>query len=376
MLTSQTNMLNTEEFNVKPVKIGSLEEDFFLVTPSDMGTQWNDVNARYRSAIVRGSDGAVVSQGFGKFVNYGEKPDFQPWDPTWPVAARHKMDGSLLIVSLYKDELIVRTRGTVDARQLPNGHEIEVLMRKYPRVFDKRNRYLKEWSLLFEWTTPSNIIVLREHDEPTLTMLGVVANDTAEYMTQANVDVVAFLLNVPRPTPYYYGSIEECIRDVEAWTGKEGVVIYSPDFQTMKKIKAEAYLMLHSVATGVKSVKNVLDLWLAAPERFYSVEAFYAYVESTLDYEIAEKISDEMHAIISAWHEFVNSHHELRRFIDAYASTHDSTAADYRKNFALLVQKNYPDWRSGLAFTLFADKTVEERQLKTIMLTLLENYGN
>jgi hypothetical protein len=369
-------MINSEEFNIKPVKIGALKEDFFLVTPNDMGTTWNDGNARYRSAIVRVSDGAVVSQGFGKFVNYGEKPDFQPWDSSWPIQARHKMDGSLLIVSRYKDELIVRTRGTVDARQLPNGHEIDLLMSKYPRVFDKINPYLKEWSLLFEWTTPSNIIVLREHDEPTLTMLGAVANDTAEYMTQANVDVVSFLLDVPRPTPYYYSSIEECIRDVEAWTGKEGVVIYSPDFQTMKKIKAEAYLMLHRVATGVRGVKNVLDLWLAAPERYDSVEAFYKYVESTLDYEIAEKISDEMHAIVSAYHEFEAAHRELLRFISVYHSTHDSTAADYRKNFALLVQANYPDWRSGLAFTLFVGKTVEERQIKTIMLTLLENYGN
>jgi hypothetical protein len=83
-------MINTEEFNVKPVKIGALEEDFFLVTPNDMGTKWNDVNARYRSAIVRGSDGAVVSQGFGKFVNYGEKPDFQPWE-----------DDSVLVLLLH-----------------------------------------------------------------------------------------------------------------------------------------------------------------------------------------------------------------------------------------------------------------------------------
>jgi hypothetical protein len=83
-----------------------------------------------------------------------------------------------------------------------------------------------------------------------------------------------------------------------------------------------------------------------------------------------------MHAIVSAYHEFEAAHRELLRFISVYHSTHDSTAADYRKNFALLVQANYPDWRSGLAFTLFVGKTIEERQLKNAMLTLLENYGN
>jgi hypothetical protein len=130
--------------------------------------------------------------------------------------------------------------------------------------------------------------------------------------------------------------------------------------------------MLHRVATGVKGVKNVLDLWLAAPEKFDTFEAFYTYVESTLDYEIAEKISDEMHAIISAWHEFDANIQELRRFVSAYQLTHDATAVDYRKSFALLVQQNYTDWRSGLAFTLFVGKEIEERQLKNVMLTLLE----
>jgi len=363
--------LNTEEFNIKPVRIGSVDEDFFLITPTDMGTHWDDTNARYRSALVRAEDGAVVSQGFGKFVNFGEKPDFQPWDTSWPVQARHKMDGSLLIVSKYKGQTIVRTRGTVDARALQNGHEIDFLIGKYPKAFDCW-ALDKNYSMLYEWTTPTNIIVLREHTEPTLTLIGMVYNPTCEYESQTTLDTIAQYIDVGRPQKYEYSCVEECIADVSAWVGKEGVVLYSPDGQTLKKIKAEAYLMLHRVATGVKGVKNVLDLWLAAPEKFDTIEAFYAYVESTLDYEIAEKISDEMHAVIAAWHEFDANIQELRRFVSAYKSTHDSSATDYRKSFALLVQANYTDWRSGLAFTLFIGKEVEERQLKNAMLTLLE----
>ena len=370
-MTKSYKDLNTEEFNIKPVRVGALQEDFFLVTPTDMGTQWNDDNARYRSALVRASDGAVVSQGFGKFVNFGEKPDFQPWDNSWPVEARHKMDGSLLIVSKYKGKIIARTRGTVDARQLPNGHEIDFLIQKYPKAFDcwilDRN-----YSLLYEWTTPNNIIVLREHNEPTLTLIGMVYNPTCEYESQTTLDAMSKYIGVGRPDEHMYSSVEECISDVSAWVGKEGVVLYSPDGQTLKKIKAEAYLQLHRIATGVKGVKNVLDLWLAAPEKFDTVEAFYTYVETTLDFEIAEKISDEMIAVVSAWNEFDAHIQELRRFVSAYVSTHDCTATDYRKSFALLVQKNYTDWRSGLAFTLFVGKDIEERQLKNAMLTLLE----
>ena len=336
-----------------------------------MGTRWDDTNFRYRSAIVRASDGAVVSQGFGKFVNFGEKPDFQPWEDFWPIQARHKMDGSLLIVSRYKGKTIIRTRGTVDARSLPNGHEIDFLIGKYPKAFD--NSCLDEnYSLLYEWTTPNNIIVLREHNEPTLTLIGIVDNSTCCYELQSTLDVFAQYIGVGRPDEHVYSSVEECISDVSAWVGKEGVVLYSPDGQTLKKIKAEAYLMLHRVATGVKGVKNVLDLWLSAPERFDTFERFYAYVESTLDFEIAEKIKNEMTEVVDAWLQYDAAVCDLQHFVSAYVSTHDSSAADYRKTFALLVQANYTDWRSGLAFTLFIGKQIEERQLKNAMLTLLE----
>src|SRR6478736_1724569 len=123
-----------EEFNYKPVVIAG--DDLLLITPKDMGTHWNDVNQYFRSAIVDPINYTCVSRGFSKFVNFGERPEFQSWDNNAPFEARHKIDGSLLIVSEYKQELIIRTRGTTDARQMNNGHEIDILIKKYPVVFD------------------------------------------------------------------------------------------------------------------------------------------------------------------------------------------------------------------------------------------------
>jgi hypothetical protein len=189
-----------EQFNFKDVTVAG--DDCWLITPKDMATKWTDDNARFRSCVVRKSDNFVVSQGFSKFTNFGEKPDFQPWDNSWKIEAIHKIDGSLLIVSKYKGELIIRTRGTADARQLPNGHEIDLLMEKYPKAFDNCFINSEKITLLMEWSTPTNIIVLREFDEPTLSLVGMVENSYGLYEPQYIVDATAKVLNLNRPQKY------------------------------------------------------------------------------------------------------------------------------------------------------------------------------
>jgi len=355
-------------FKFQGVNHQDLNENLVLITPTDMGTDWNDNNARYRS-VLQNLFGEVLSQGFPKFTNWGEKLEFQPWDPSWPIEARHKMDGSLLIVSQYHGVSIARTRGTVDARQLPNGHEIDILREKYPTAFS--NKYLDDgWSLLFEWTTPNNIIVIREHDEPTLTLLGLVDNETATLMTQTNVDAVANFLGLDRPERYVYGSISECIADVSAWVGKEGVVIYSPCGQILKKIKAEAYLKLHRLAIGIKNIKHVMELFISSP-RFARSEDFYAYVESTLDYEVAEKIKDDIETVVSVYNTYLQLVDIIKNFIKTALDL-----CDTRKEVAQRITTTFAPWQTGLAFTLFDRREISEKQFSDTLFKILEHYGN
>lgn len=358
-----TTSLSEDGFSIQKVSHPEISEDLTLIVPLDMGTSWNDNNARYRSVLLN-STGDVVSQGFGKFTNYGEKPDFQPWDPSWPIEARHKVDGSCLIISKYQGVVIARTRGTADARNLPNGNEIEILRKKYPTAFD--NVYLDDgWSLLFEWTTPTNIIVIREHNEPTLTLLGLIDNESATLMTPRNVDVVAVFLGLSRPERYCYDSLSDCIADVSAWRGKEGVVICSPDGQTLKKIKADAYKNLHRLATGIKNIGHVMELFISSP-RFTRYEDFYAYVESTLDYEVAEKIKDDIAIVVDAYNSYLQLISDIKHFI---SSELDLCAT--RKDAAHLINSKLPTWQAKLAFTLYSRREISQRQFSGIMFSIL-----
>lgn len=357
-----------EEFNFKDCVIAG--DECWLITPKDMSVKWFDDNARFRSCIIRQSDHHVVSQGFGKFTNFGERPEFQPWDTSWQFEARHKLDGSLLIVSKYKGELIVRTRGTVDARNMPNGHEIDELIAKYPKAFDLGEYETSIYSLLYEWTTPSNIVVIREHDTPTLTLIGMVNNETGYYVDQRALDVYGFHMSVNRPKKYHYNTIEECILDVDAWKGKEGVVLYSPDGQTLKKIKASEYCELHKLATGIKTTSQVMDLFIASP-RFNTVEDFYNYVKNTLDYEIAEKIKDDIETVVRA---YCNYNYKLNRLL---AAVEELIHCESRKEQAMVITSRYSDWRRSFAFTLLDKRNIDDNmESKALHYELEEQLKN
>ena len=243
------------------------------------------------------------------------------------------------------------------------------MIAKYPEVFD--NELLDAgYSVLVEWTTPSNVIVLREHNTPTLTLIGIVYNQDTYYATQTYLDGIAKEWNINRPQRYHYNTIEECILDVDAWRGKEGVVLYSPDGQTLKKIKASEYCELHKICTGIKNVKQVMDLFLASP-KFDTYEGFYKYVETTLDYEIAEKIKDDIENVVHAYNIFVDKFNRLTDVVN------DLTFCDSRKEQAMVITSRYQDWRKSCAFLMLDNREIPDKMLSDAvhqeLATILEN---
>jgi T4 RnlA family RNA ligase len=242
-----------EQFNFKDCVIAG--DECILITPNDIKCKWLEDTLQFRSMIVRKSDNYIISRGFDKFFNYEEQPELDKF-PDGAFDVIEKKDGSLIIWSVYKDIIIHRTRGTFDASNMVNGHEIEFLKGKYPKLIDAVY-HNKEYSILTEWQTKTNVIVISEVEEPTLTLVGCINNKTGELIKQVELDKIAETWGLNRPTRYHYNSIMDCISDVELWVGKEGVVLYSEDGQKLRKCKSEWYRSLHSMATGIKTIKNV-----------------------------------------------------------------------------------------------------------------------
>lgn len=202
-----------------------------LVQPQYIGVRFTQQNKIFRSSLWD-SDGNLISGAFYKFPNWGENPENFPvpvslkdtnivekidgsvliWlahlgallsvarraRPMIKCANRISTGGSLLIVSKWKNNYIFRTRGTVDATKLANGHELEIFKQKYGEFFNgipfssewEANRakypslfqfppYESTWpfSFLFEWVSPTQKIVLNYGDSPEWYLVGGVYHD-------------------------------------------------------------------------------------------------------------------------------------------------------------------------------------------------------
>jgi len=352
---------NIEQFNIKDVTIAG--DECILVTPKDMGVHWDDENKYFRSSIWRKADMHPISLGFKKFVNLGEKPEFEPINEFTDLEFIRKMDGSLLIVSQYKGQLIIRTRGTVDASVLDNGYEIELLKAKYPKAFD--NIWLKSeyHTLLFEWTTPSNRIVLQESNEPCLWLIGIVCHraemmdpykfsinvklkDAYHYFTQFELNQQSEYLGVPRPERYEL-NLENVSFYLKDKSNMEGVVVYSNDGQTLKKIKTPRYLYMHKVFTGIKSLKNILELWKEYGYTFR--ENFEAQLAINYDWELVVALKDLLDELFEKWKVIQMKLDDMGKFILLQNSHLD------RKEIAQKILTRYGKW-SSIAFDVLDRK--------------------
>lgn len=344
------------QFNIKDCVIAG--DECVLVTPKDMGVEWNEQNKYFRSSVWRKSDMHPVSLGFRKFTNYGEKPEFEPLPVNDPLEVITKVDGSCLIVSKYKGELIVRTRGTVDASQLENGYEIELLKKKYPIAFNNTFLESEQYTLLFEWTTPTNRIVLQETQEPTLWLIGMVWHKDYSYVSQRVLDNLAKEIGVERPRTYimFAGEdIELLKKSIEPLNDIEGVVIYTGNGQILKKIKTLRYLELHRVFTGIKSVDHLFDLFVEYGCTYR--ENFETLIATHYDWELVTVLQDLITELYKKWEHVGAMVGVFNNFLN-----HDSFKNLSRKEQAEKILKAFPN-DSGIAFALLDGKQIAPHKL-------------
>ncbi len=283
------NLATIDTTNFKVNKHTLYGQDVYLVNPILIGCKWTTENKIFRSSLWD-SNGNLISASFAKFTNWQEDPI------TFPVPQSldntkivEKIDGSTCILSKWNGNYIIRTRGTVDATKLDNGYEIELF----------KNTYLKKianlfpdntWnhSLIFEWVSPANTIIIK-YDKPDWFLTGYINHEDYSLAKQETLDQLAIQIGCPRPKVYDFPSIEDLFNNVEKWSGKEGVVVYSKDGQTLHKIKSLQYLKKHRFKSNA-NIKTVTDLYLSMnrPDK----TTFEAKLVESFDYECYTMVKD------------------------------------------------------------------------------------
>ena len=289
-------------------------EVVYLVQPKHIGAKWKNDNLHFRSSVWN-YNGELISASFPKFFNWGEQPDLSPVPNSLKNATVvEKLDGSTLIVSKYNGQYILRTRGTVDASTMANGFELELFK---STILNKLQDNNDTWgySIIWEWLSPINKIVLSYGDEPIWKLIGFINHINYSLAQQDMLDAMAKKYDLLRPEIYTFTDISDMLQIVDKWQNKEGVCLYSKNDQVIHKIKASKYLLLHHLKSELSSLEKVLDVWLEQGMPDY--QTFYNYIFTTFDFELAEQIKGtisricdakkEVDLIVSGMNEFVNN---------------------------------------------------------------------
>jgi len=348
-------------------------EVLWLVQPQHIGCKWTQDTKHFRSSLWS-NDGELVSAGFPKFTNWGENPDNFPLPTSLKgTTVVEKVDGSLLIVSKYKGQFILRTRGTSNATMLDNGHELEVFKEHYlPKLiqfieFDCGSP-METWtiSFLFEWVSPEQKIILSYGEQPDWYLVGAIGHADYSISPQAMLDGLADEAEFKRPVTYDFPSLEQLITDVEAWKGKEGVCVYSKNGQTIHKVKGAWYLALHRMKEALASFDKVVDVWYSQGEPAYQV--FEKNITEQFDYELWQQVLGEASRIC-------DGAKEVQKVVDGMTAfvKNSLRSLPSRKEQAIKVIDSYGITnRASFVFKLLDGKELGSEDRKKLLYQVLK----
>jgi hypothetical protein len=341
-------------------------EAVYLVIPKQIGVKWTKETKVFRSSVWD-SNGNLISAGFPKFTNWGEAPDVFPLPTSLKnCVVVEKLDGSTLIISKYKGQYIIRTRGTIDAFKMEkNGFEIEIFKNE---ILPKLVNYFGEidtWtnSVIFEWTSPLNQIVINYGDKPRFVLIGMIDHSNYMMQTQSFLDEFSKEFDLQRPPTYTFTDITDLISNVEQWKGKEGVCIYSKNGQEIHKCKGAEYLIKHRFKSEA-TLENTLEIFFNYNQPSY--QQFEEKLIQQFDYECFGMVRGYASSICDASKQVGQIVKGIEDFIKPLKPLP-------RKDAANLILSSYGSTgRSNMAFTILDGKLLSTDQTKKLYWQVLK----
>jgi len=327
---------------------------------------WNPSNLWWRSRVET-TEGDLVSQGFGKFFNLGQGPldlqvtveDIAKACERDDAIATLKIDGSLLIRSVHYGQAYFRTRGSFRYEHLENGFEVEEFCKRYPMLLDPT--FAPNHSLLFEWVSPNNCIVIK-YPEADITLVGAVDHASMKYERLSVLDSMSECLALKnRMMAFHLNSAgwaslqASLIDDLE----REGFVIRINGQQTLVKVKCPHYLAKHALKSHLTSEK-LADLYFQ-----YGRPNFSGFLEKFSEAFDEETAMWAMPAI-SSLYDGVRELERIERHIEVKVIERQTWT---RKDFAIATLAEYGQTKKfAYAMNRYLGNPKNDHLLKSILL--------
>ncbi len=256
------DVYTVEDLESKDFKIKYSPERNWIFIFAKIKFEWSPKELPYRSVIVD-TDGNIVSAGWPKFFNYGESKYSEEIDRVFSNAIQnespnliftHKYDGTLIIRSVIGDQIIFRTRGTLEGREFGEAAK-EIAKDKYPQLLD--SDYFPDISLLFEYIGPHNRIVVG-YEESDLILIGAIKHRNLTPLTWFELEQIDNSLRLVETYSLHGKNMEEINNFLSQYPNLiEGLVVRINGQLT--KIKTEDYLRLHRLKSEI-NYNKVVDL--------------------------------------------------------------------------------------------------------------------
>ena len=242
---------------------------------------WNEYLEECRGTVVD-KDFNVVTRPFTKIYNYGIDKDAPVFHEDTPVTAIRKVNGFLVNVSFYQNDLIITTTGAAQGPHVDMAKEYISQIKNYVfNVFE--DTLLENCTLMFECVHPEDPHIISEKSG--LYLIGIRENkwDSDVIHDKYLIDVVAYLLSVKTPN-FYEGVTIKSLKECTYHADHEGYVFYTEDGQAAK-MKSPYYLNKKLLAR-ITSTEKLLDRHTAyrIDEEYYPL---LKYIRSMADDFIA-----------------------------------------------------------------------------------------
>jgi len=334
---------------------------------------WKDWKLRWLRSLHVRSDGSIISMGFPKFMNLGEGNDKYRVEESdllkragKDLYATLKIDGSLLIRYVDDNDTVqFRTRGSLQVG-LDNAYELDDFCKQYPRLRDPE--FYPNQSILFEWVSPANKIVII-YKNPGITLIGGVRysrklpwwDAQPRLFTIKELHQVARDLEVPMVHAYSLrteSGITQLIKDLETNQDIEGFVLRFDKCQRMVKVKADHYLTLHALRSNLTTAR-LIDLWLQWGKPEWA--EYQKHFETAYDWECWNWAMPA----VSALYDGLKVALRIRDHVMGFVEENKDLC---RKDFALLAQEKYNGINLSLCFMGLDGKEVPEHVWKKLIL--------
>lgn len=214
---------------------------------------WNEITLKCRG-IVFDNDGTIVINPMPKFFNHSEQAGLAALEANKgkPYVVTDKLDGSLINVAWYENNLIICSSGSFISSQAENAQKI-IEERELFKKFEKGLTYS------FEYIAPTNKIVINYKDKISLEVLNIRDTKTGEdsqfqlieegLIKRENISIEEILKELPRAD----------------FINKEGYIVTFENGDRIK-YKYNEYVRLHKIISGVnekfvwEAMRNGVDL--------------------------------------------------------------------------------------------------------------------